>query len=450
MEFEVTDGLGAISTRSVGIGEYLRIDKPVSIVWDDCRGSVAQYMCLLPGDDKYRKQVREMIMGSLYNDYTDNEQALYDILAPLFKLFDNGRYFLKFYNNKQGEFFSYNGTFDPTEAANYNWAIKFAQESLKIEEKDKLDERFNEFIKTGDVRYRQYYKNQTFQFHTSWFYPVDEFYFIATRPYSEIDEERVKFYEQEIKAGKRPFVIAFEGYCSYFILDGHHKLKAYHNLNLDYPPVVAINDLNDLKYDADDIEFFATKMLPGQIQHILENWDDKDMVLAEKLNNPDSPLHNFIRNGLYKEHYDNGQLKHEAFYVNDKIDGEVKGWYESGELMLEEHYSKGIRCGNWKYFHENGLVYRIIQYNDKGQLDGYDTSFYSNGEKEREVIYKNNSVVPVNESVNVKAPARRAVNQDDNYIKELGERIRQENNKELRGAIITAILFLLLLLIRLL
>lgn len=453
MEFEVTDGLGIISKRPLGRGEYFRIDKPVTIVWEECKGSVALYMCLLPCDDKYRKQVRDMILDCLYNDYTNNEQELYTILSPLFRLFDNGRYSLKFYNNNQGDFFRDNGIYVPAEKViNDNWDIKLPQHSLKIEEKDKLDEQFKEFIENNDIRYSEYYKNQAFQFHTASFYPLHKFYFVATRPDSEIDEGRVKFYEEEIKAGKKPFVIAFGGYESYFVLDGHHKLKAYHNLHLRYPPVVAIENLSyiDDQYDIDDLEFLDAKMLPGQIQHIFDNWFEKDGII-ERLKNQGSPLYKYFKNGVYKTYYSNGQTKQESFYTNDELDGVEKGWYENGQLKFEKHYKKGIKRGNWKFWYENGVVQRIVQYNEEGQMDGYDVSFLENGKKYSEIIYRNNVIVNRNEKQGGSKKEKVLDSSYQEYINELGERTRKESNNELKVIIVLAIyllLFLFLFLIR--
>jgi hypothetical protein len=58
----------------------------------------------------------------------------------------------------------------------------------------------------------------------------DEENIYCTQPSDLLSAERIKFYEDQIRQGKRPAVLAIIGDYDYFVIDGHHKIKAYYNL----------------------------------------------------------------------------------------------------------------------------------------------------------------------------------------------------------------------------
>jgi hypothetical protein len=83
MDFEVKNGSNFISIGYSGIGNYLKIRKPVSLVWYDCGGSIAQYLCMMPCSDITRKKLHDTITNSIYQDYTGRVDELYEVLQPL-------------------------------------------------------------------------------------------------------------------------------------------------------------------------------------------------------------------------------------------------------------------------------------------------------------------------------------------------------------------------------
>ena len=44
-------------------------------------------------------------------------------------------------------------------------------------------------------------------------------------------------------------------------------------------------------------------------------------------------------------YYENGQLKLEENYINDKLEGKSTGWCDNGQLSHEGNYINGIREG---------------------------------------------------------------------------------------------------------
>ena len=170
-------------------------------------------------------------------------------------------------------------------------------------------------------------------------------------------------------------------HSSYFILDGHHKLLAYQKLGI-YPSMALITHL---PASAEEIEFdtekLSTLLYPWQTKDILENWDEKDAYVIEKLKNADSPLHQFIKNGLVKEYHQNGKPKHEAFYINDKLDGKSLEWYDNGQLKHEHYYSNGRRIGIWKDYYSSGKIQFVQPFDDMNRYDGDIISYHENGQR---------------------------------------------------------------------
>jgi len=382
MQFKVTDGLNKISIGLSEIGSYINFDNPLAAVWYDNRGSIGQYFSLLPYNQGYRNELRNRIIHSLDNDYSSNMEELYDILKPLFKLFNNGEYSLDFYNSNEKSFFVHktiNGGFM------YNdWSILFTditdiKNSERIKNKYELD-----FI---EAKKKNKYFYSLLDYSTFNFYDGYESYFIATQPLDKIDKERVEYFENEIKNGNRPAAILFNCYLNAedlysgdFVLDGHHKLLAYQNLNI-YPPIIEIKYLPQSREEVNyNIEKLIEYLYPWQIEDILKNWYKKEEYLTEIIKNPNSKIHNFIKNGIIREIHSNGQLKHEAFYINDKIDGVSRGWYENGQLEYEHFYNKGVRVGIWKDWYEIGKIEYVQPFNEKGKYDGHLVSYYENGQ----------------------------------------------------------------------
>ncbi len=60
---------------------------------------------------------------------------------------------------------------------------------------------------------------------------------------------------------------------------------------------------------------------------------------TEQINHTDS---NGLRQGLWRDWYDNDQLKSERNYVDDMKHGIWRWWYESGQPWFEVNYVNGI------------------------------------------------------------------------------------------------------------
>ncbi len=419
MKFEITDGLSIISIGLNDIGSYFSYNNPLTTVWYDCAGSAGKYLCQLPYDEKYRIEVRKKIIENLNTDYSDNIEELHNLIYPLLRLFPNGEYHLNFYNNSNSKYFEHSYLKDGISTSiEYNWFFVFS-ESINLAEIDSKILEHKAFVK--DREEKKQISWNILEFTTSGFYEGNDKSFVATQPKSEINEERVKYFEDKISNGERPFIIIFNSYFNQhitnidnsisqysmtsenYVLDGHHKLLAYQNLKIN-PSIVEITHQPKTKDEIEfDIEKLIEVMYPWQIEHILENWSSRDEYIMEALNNPKSKIHNFIKNGFYQEFYENGQLKHEAFYINNRVDGVTKGWYDNGQLEYRYLYENQLykegetwyKSGKIKSVSDNRISYSVNYYENGNIRSKYELiddnkihfqqGWYENGIKEFEV-----------------------------------------------------------------
>jgi len=66
--------------------------------------------------------------------------------------------------------------------------------------------------------------------------------------------------------------------------------------------------------------------------------------------------------GRIIEHYPNGQLRMEGFYIDGKKDGTFKWWYESGQLGLLESFVAHQKDGVSQLWHGNGQLKQEAKY----------------------------------------------------------------------------------------
>lgn len=85
---------------------------------------------------------------------------------------------------------------------------------------------------------------------------------------------------------------------------------------------------------------------------------------------------NNMRQGEYKEWYDNGQMSRHCFYVNGKLHGEYKSWHNNGHMFehciyvngeLHGEFIKWLDCGKVILFHAfydngKGLGRKVFDY----------------------------------------------------------------------------------------
>jgi len=381
MNVPISDGLNVISIGYSGLGSYYRLKRPVSLLWSDCAGSVGQFLSLLPSSPAEREVLHRRINANLFEDFTGREEKLYEVLKPLFRLFQNGQYTLTFDN----------GTIKQVAQISSGSEIRTYEMKWYTVYPEPVDlSKINE-IKKDYERYRhdnglKQYGYDLVGYTSKSIYDWENSFYIATRPQSEIDHQRVAFFREKIEKGERPFVImvrAFYGpeyeYSGDFILDGHHKLEAYMELNIDPPMAIITRTFNSVEEPEFDIESLGSLLYPWQVRHILDNWDAKDEQLPKLLQNPDSRLAEFVRHGDHKEYHDNGKIKLKGSFIYDSPEGLILEYYDSGRQKSEKNYHGGKQVGIWKYWLPSGQLRSIQSFNANGQLHGESVSYDTYG-----------------------------------------------------------------------
>ena len=91
------------------------------------------------------------------------------------------------------------------------------------------------------------------------FYDGYESYILATKHQTRLDENRVNFYKNEINKGNYPPLIIFAGIgeqeiTNSFIIDGHHKAKAYIELKKNPYLIYLTGEITNNKNVLEDLK----------------------------------------------------------------------------------------------------------------------------------------------------------------------------------------------------
>jgi antitoxin component YwqK of YwqJK toxin-antitoxin module len=378
-------------------GDYLSYkNEPIKATWTYyfTQDETNRFFVNLPYNADYRAKINTILPNDTNIDFSKNIKGLHDFLKPLWKILKNGNYELKFYRNSK-ELFKRNMRFNG-EWKNYYDPLEifFANHTTDITKLDviqtqyKIKWRKGEHISENNL---EKLLNNT----TSFDYDEDMLYFHSTFPKDKIDLNRVAYYENEIKKGKRPFATLISSYFhyvgllpSYYVLDGHHKLMAYKNLKI-YPPLAICAYIDSSDFDLSQL---ANVLYPWHIEYIIENKErpDKIAFFNKIASNKSSNLHAFLKNGKFEEVHIDRNEKYEFNYKNSSLDGVQKTWYnDNGQLKSIRYYSNGKAIGIWKYYFKSGQIQAIRPYNDNHQIHGIAVSYHDNGKKHDEEEYEN-------------------------------------------------------------
>jgi hypothetical protein len=189
----VGDGQGLIEVRGGQAETILLVEgRPVALNWDDCQGSIGQYLVFsghARGSDCAR-QLREFVESEL-----DDGQPLAEQIGPLLALFAPGVYCLEYVPS----------------AAMGSIAVLERPDSTRANRE------------------------------LGGYYPFDDRNLICTQARESLDERQVAHFQEQILAQRRPLVLtasAEDAWCE-FVIDGHHKLAAYDTTHVN-PSILSI------------------------------------------------------------------------------------------------------------------------------------------------------------------------------------------------------------------
>lgn len=96
-----------------------------------------------------------------------------------------------------------------------------------------------------------------------------------------------------------------------------------------------------------------------------------------------------LKEGPCDYFFRSGQPFARKSYLNGKLHGISKSWYENGKLQDSAVYKNGIVIGDEKGWHEDGSIKFVTSYDTTGNGDGSSQSFYPNGVIRSKGNYKN-------------------------------------------------------------
>jgi hypothetical protein len=108
--------------------------------------------------------------------------------------------------------------------------------------------------------------------------------------------------------------------------------------------------------------------------------EDKPKLKVEKYPNGNVKeeayyLNDSIKHGLHKGYYPDGKLKAEINFVQNKMSGPARYYFPDGQLKSEVHYVDDLLDGEAKWYHSNGQL-EIQSFRVKGKEYG-STYFYN-------------------------------------------------------------------------
>ncbi len=92
-----------------------------------------------------------------------------------------------------------------------------------------------------------------------------------------------------------------------------------------------------------------------------------------------------------KEYYPSGQLKLEANFKDDKLEG-IKRYYEGGKLKEEANIKDYKLEGIYKRYYESGELKEEANYKDD-KLEGIGKAYYESGQLKEDAYYKNGVMI---------------------------------------------------------
>lgn len=243
LKLTISNGKSILELKLNKLGSYLKFNKPLAMNWYDCAGSIGQYFAIFSFCQEYKDAIDEGFRDALNTGNFEVESQAVEIVK-LLSLFENADYELSFEPEYKYEI-----------SRDWNW---YLAKNYKLFTSNTIIREEAQQLFSDDKAYLNYLSETYYE-------GIGE-YFIFTQPSEKLNKERIQFYQEEIIQGRKPVAIIYSGCAqtsgSYedgsnwikttrsgqFIIDGHHKLMAYKNLNCA-PALLRIEKIYEAEYD---------------------------------------------------------------------------------------------------------------------------------------------------------------------------------------------------------
>ncbi|WP_124981255.1 toxin-antitoxin system YwqK family antitoxin [Nonlabens xiamenensis] len=378
-------GQGLVCIKAFQIGEYLFSNGCSIITWYDCRGSAGKYIAHIQAPEELKSKLLDSLREKLNLGNEIDWSELTNDLELFSRIFPKGDLIFNLYqeNHDQGEIEKFN---------DFEYITPlFIDKSRQQIELENWTITFSEMVKDQGYAHRD-----LIDYTTSGFYDVSYDNLIFTQLESSLDHETIKNYETLISSGKRPIVLIYN--CEFennnnYVLDGHHKLKAYQNLKIS-PRILEVTQisLDDIGMEFSLSNFSSAisgKLFDWQLEHIFEKGLATSTELIQEIyNDVDNPFKKFIKNGYIEEFWPNGELKSKGHYDLHKANGVIVFFYENGAKKSKQYYDNGRQIRILKSWHPNGRLESEFLM-DKDYLNGDYIGYHPDGKISSKTTYKN-------------------------------------------------------------
>jgi len=381
-------GEGILRIRNFDIGDMLLSKVAETIAWYDCHGSVGKYVCQLNNLKSLNKQILTNQLRETLNSGSDIKlRNFLETDSDFLRIFPNGQLEVTIYDpneypiNEPGFYFKFK-----------EWDIVYPKKLIKADE-NLIAHNFLQYFEDRVLNHN-WVAVDIVDYSSSGFYDGRYCYFIATQQESDLDSNRIKHYETLIQEGKRPYCVVFNNSTNdsnnNYLIDGHHKLKAYQNLNAN-PRVLEITQC----YNKEDAELWeeTCEILDGslykwQLLHIFSNCYNQPRHMEKIKNSKTNPFKKFIKQGYSEELWINGNIKTKGNYIDNVPNGIVESFYENGKPKAIALYQDGRVYKKIKsWFHTGELLGEFIKQPDYD--NGVQISYYKTGEISSRTYFKN-------------------------------------------------------------
>lgn len=286
---QVTNGKGLLKIRMSKHMDYLEYKSPVTFHWEDSGPAtfLCDYLTSLPLSWRLKEEINESMNKEIDRVSKDMHTSAFERVEPLLDVFENGKYGI-YYSDQ----FEESKLVFPPKIKNRNDKIKFLSEWHKASDNPACNE---------DTLLIEPYGN---------YWPI-----VATQ--HEINQERVVFYINQIKEGKRPAAILYcsfyehniinkDGsltddsvYSNFYVIDGHHKLVAYEKEGIS-PPIIFIAHLPDKLADVVPIcnEVFKN-VQPFHFAAMMRSVKPADSIALQIMNGENEILKEYLKKFSY-------------------------------------------------------------------------------------------------------------------------------------------------------
>lgn len=156
------------------------------------------------------------------------------------------------------------------------------------------------------------------------------------------------------------------GYFKYYDLDGNlERIEKYiDDILQEDPPELAVYDIRTDYYEDGSIKVVGS--YKDDVAEGIRREYDKDGKITDSYVMHEGRMigHGIIdeaglRQGAWKEYYQEGPIRAEGIYINNMRVGEWKYYHMNGQLeQIGRYDTKGRGTGNWKWYYDDGTLRR--------------------------------------------------------------------------------------------